>query len=827
MVESRNGVSRNRLTPRNSLCFLFFLFLAVPIAPSSSSREWDGVIVTQADYQALLAIRSELVDPHGVLRSWNGSALGACSGGWAGIKCAQGQVIVIQLPWKGLGGRISEKIAQLGALRRLSLHDNSLTGVVPQSLGFLPYLRGVHLFNNRLLGSVPPSLGNCPLLQALDLRNNLLSGPIPPAIANSTKLMRLDLSSNSLTGSIPVGLTRSPSIAFLALERNNLSGPIPDSWGGVGNSTYLLTTLTLDHNRISGSIPPSLGKLGLLQKLSMSHNQIGGAIPDELGRLSRLRELDLSFNSVNGSLPASFPNMSSLVVLNLEGNQLRGLLPDALDRLLNLSMLNLSNNKFQGKIPSTIGNMSSISKLDLSENNFTGEIPSSLQNLANLNSFNVSYNNLSGPVPSRLSEKFNASSFVGNIQLCGYSSSTPCPNSPPPQSSISPSAEPSMGSRKRKLTTKDIILIAAGILLAILLVLCCIVLCCLFRKKAAAKKKNGKPPASTAISEKAGSSGMEVESGGDAGGKLVHFDGPFVFAADDLLCATAEIMGKSSYGTAYKATLEDGHQVAVKRLREKTTKSQKEFENEVAVLGRIRHPNLLALRAYYLGPKREKLLVFDYMPKGSLASFLHARGPETSIDWPTRRRIAIGVARGLNHLHTQENMVHGNLTSSNVLLDEQVNAHIADYGLSRLMSGGAATMVATAGALGYAAPELSKTKKPTNKTDVYSLGVIVLELLTGKSPSEGTSGRDLPQWVASLVKEEWTTEVFDLELMRDATAIGDELLNTLKLALHCVDPSPTSRPEVQEVLQQLEEIMPEASAEPGNEGTEVPAPMVE
>ncbi|PKI51433.1 hypothetical protein CRG98_028144 [Punica granatum] len=809
MEESRNRWTRNRLTPKSSLCFLFVLLLAVPVV-SSLSHRWDGIIVTQADYQVLQAIRSELVDPLGVLQSWNRSGAGACSGGWAGIKCANGQVISIQLPWRALGGRISEKIGQLGALRRLSLHDNSLTGVVPQSLGFLPYLRGVHLFNNRLSGSVPPSLGKCPLLQALDLSNNLLSGPIPPALANSTKLIRLNLSSNALTGPIPIGLTRSPSIAFLALERNNLSGPIPDSWGGTGNSTHLLTTLTLDHNRISGSVPPSLGQLGLLQKLSLSHNQIDGAIPDEIGGLSKLQELDLSFNAIDGSLPASFSNMSSLVVLNVKGNQLRGLVPDALNRLQNLSMLNLGNNKFRGQIPSTIGNMSSISELDLSENNFIGEIPSSLENLANLNSFNVSYNNLSGPVPSHLSEKFNASSFVGNIQLCGYSK---------PANST--------GSQKRKLTTKDIILIAAGILLAILLVLCCILLCCLFRKKAAAKKKNGKSAASTAISEKAVSSGMEVESGGDTGGKLVHFDGPFVFTADDLLCATAEIMGKSSYGTAYKATLEDGHHVAVKRLREKTTKGQKEFENEVAVLGRIRHPNLLALRAYYLGPKGEKLLVFDYMPKGSLASFLHARGPETSIDWPTRMRIAIGVARGLKHLHTQENMVHGNLTSSNVVLDEQANAHIADYGLSRLMTSGASTMVATAGTVGYAAPELSKTKKPTNKTDVYSLGVIVLELLTGKSPSEGTNGEDLPQWVASIVKEEWTNEVFDLELMRDTMTIGDELLNTLKLAIHCVDPSPTSRPEVQEVLQQLEEIMPETAAKPGYEGTEILAPPAE
>lgn len=309
--------------------------------------------------------------------------------------------------------------------------------------------------------------------------------------------------------------------------------------------------------------------------------------------------------------------------------------------------------------------------------------------------------------------------------------------------------------------------------------------------------------------------GAETEgvTGNEMGGKLVLFDGPFVFAADDLLCATAEIMGKSTYGTAYKATLEDGHIVAVKRLREKTTKTQREFEAEAGVLGKIRHPNLLSLRAYYLGPKGEKLLVFDYMEKGSLASFLHARGPETNVDWTTRMRIAVGVTQGLDYLHTKEDIIHGNLTSSNILLNSQSYAHIADVGLSRLMTAAASTnVVATAGTLGYRAPELSKLKNASTKTDVYSLGVVILELLTGKSPGEPTNGMDLPQWVASIVKEEWTNEVFDLELMKDIQTIGDELLNTLKLALQCVDPAPEARPEARDVLKELQEIKPDMVA---------------
>ena len=180
----------------------------------------------------------------------------------------------------------------------------------------------------------------------------------------------------------------------------------------------------------------------------------------------------------------------------------------------------------------------------------------------------------------------------------------------------------------------------------------------------------------------------------------------------------------------------------------------------------------------------------------------------------------MGITQGLCYLHTQENIIHGNLTSSNVLLDEQSNPKISDVGLSRLMTTAAnTTVIATEGSLGYRAPELSKLKNATTKTDIYSLGVIILELLTGKSPSEGPDGVDLPQWVASIVKEEWTNEVFDVELMREDTFnSSDELLNTLKLALHCVDPSPAARPEAEQVIQQLEEIKPELVVASGDDG---------
>ncbi|XP_072996543.1 probably inactive leucine-rich repeat receptor-like protein kinase IMK2 [Typha latifolia] len=774
------------------------LFLA--ILSLASCRAWDGIIISQADYQGLQAFKHALDDPRGVLRSWNDTGIGACSGNWVGIKCVMGKVIAIQLPWRGLSGRISEKVGQLNALRKLSLHDNGIGGQIPSALQFLKDLRGLYLFNNRFSGSIPPSIGKCIVLQTIDLSNNLLTGSIPYSIANSTKLYRLNLSYNNLSGEIPTSITHPPTLTFLSLEHNHLSGSIPDTWG----LTQALESINLGDNSISGKIPTSLSRLQMLREIYLGHNHLNGSIPGELGSLPLLQKLDLSSNSIDGTFPASLCNLSTLVELNLERNQINSQIPKAIDGLKNLSVLLLRSNQLYGDIPATLGNISTLWQLELSENNLTGEIPVALDHLNSLTSFNVSYNNLSGPVPLLLSRKFNSSSFIGNIQLCGYSASLPCPSPPP----LNPPHQKS----RHKLITRDIILIASGAVLLLLLVLCCAVLCCFFRKRTSMTQKS-KEVGAMARGEKPGAAaGTEVESGGDAGGKLVHFDGPLAFTADDLLCATAEIMGKSTYGTVYKATLEDGSEVAVKRLREKITKGQKEFETEVNVLGKIRHQNLLALRAYYMGPKGEKLLVFDFMPKGSLAAFLHARGPDAPIDWQTRMNIAKGVTRGLSYLHNDMNMVHGNLTSGNVLLDDDASAKIADFGLSRLMTTAAnSNVIATAGALGYRAPELSKLKKANTKTDVYSLGVIILELLTGKSPGESMNGMDLPQWVASIVNEEWTNEVFDLELMRDTTgSTGDELLNTLKLALHCVDPSAAARPEVQQVLQQLEEIKPDS-----------------
>uniref|UniRef100_A0ACD5XTW0 Uncharacterized protein n=1 Tax=Avena sativa TaxID=4498 RepID=A0ACD5XTW0_AVESA len=748
-----------------SCCCALLLLFAPPAADAAHRHAaGDGVVITEADRQGLQAIKHDLADPLGYLRSWNDTGLGgACSGLWTGIKCVNGNVVAITLPWRGLAGTLSARgLGQLVQLRRLSIHDNAIAGAIPTSLGFLPDLRGLYLFNNRFSGAVPPEIGRCLALQSFDASNNLLTGVVPGSIANSTKLIRLNLSRNAFSGKIPAEVAASPSLEFLDLSYNKLSGPIPDAFAGGSKAPS------------SSSRKESITGSYQLVFLSLAHNSLDGPVPESLAGLTKLQNVDLAGNSLNGS------------------------------------------------IPEKVGSLHDLKGLDLSGNALDGEIPASLANLtASLQSFNVSYNNLSGAVPAPLLQKFGPDSFAGNALLCGYSaSSPPCPVSPSPAAAPPAQGHHGLG----KFSTKELALIIAGIVIGtlILLSLCCLLLCLLTRKRRSSssgtRAQSGKQSSSSKEAGAAAAAGRgekpgasEAESGGDVGGKLVHFDGPLAFTADDLLCATAEIMGKSTYGTVYKATLEDGSLVAVKRLREKITKGHKEFEAEAAALGKVRHPNLLSLRAYYLGPKGEKLLVFDYIPKGSLSAFLHARPPNTPVDWATRMVIAKGTARGLTYLHDDMSIVHGNLTASNVLLDEDSSPKIADIGLSRLMTAAAnSSVLAAAGALGYRAPELSKLKKASAKTDVYSLGVIILELLTGKSPADTTNGMDLPQWVGSIVKEEWTSEVFDLELMRDAATgpEGDELMDTLKLALQCVEVSPSARPEAREVLRQLEVIKP-------------------
>ncbi|EEC74787.1 hypothetical protein OsI_10572 [Oryza sativa Indica Group] len=301
-----------------------------------------------------------------------------------------------------------------------------------------------------------------------------------------------------------------------------------------------------------------------------------------------------------------------------------------------------------------------------------------------------------------------------------------------------------------------------------------------------------------------------AKTGGATGGskKLIFF-GPMAaappFDLEDLLRASAEVLGKGAFGTAYKAVMESGSAVAVKRLKD-VDLPEPEFRERIAAIGAVQHELVVPLRAYYFS-KDEKLLVYDYMSMGSLSALLHGNraSGRTPLDWETRSAIALAAARGVAHIHsTGPTASHGNIKSSNVLLTKNYEARVSDHGLPTLVGPSfSPTRVS-----GYRAPEVTDIRRVSQKADVYSFGVLLLELLTGKAPTHAVvneEGLDLPRWVQSVVREEWTAEVFDQELLRYQN-VEEEMVQLLQLAIDCSAQHPDRRPSMSEVAARIDEI---------------------
>ncbi|KAM7256404.1 hypothetical protein ACFE04_012145 [Oxalis oulophora] len=556
----------------------------------------------------------------------------------------------------------------------------------------------------------------------------------------------------------------------------NPNTPVCNQWTGI--------TCNKDGSRVTEVRLPGMGFRGQIP-------------PNTIGRLTGLQVLSLRSNAINGGIPYDFVNLRDLSGIYLQFNNLSGELPVDFSVWKNLSVVNFSNNRFTGRIPSSLSNLTLLQALNLANNSLCCQIPE-LSN-PHLQLLNLSNNILTGTLPISL-RKFPNSAFAGN----NLSPATLSPELPP---TIAPSSEPNEkkpgngggGSKLRGYMLWIVIIVASVILLVAFSVL--VIICC-FRKKSE----------SDLFSENLNKGQMSPEKvvsrTQDANNRLFFFEGcTYAFDLEDLLRASAEVLGKGTFGISYKAVLEDATSVVVKRLKE-VHAGKRDFEQQMEVVGSIKHENVVELKAYYYS-KDEKLMVYDYYSQGSVSAMLHGKNGEgkISLDWDRRMKIAVGTARGIACIHETNGgkLVHGNIKSANIFLNPNGYGCVSDLGLITIMSPLAPPISRAAG---YRAPEVTDTRKTAQSADVYSFGVVLLELLTGKSPIHTIGGDEivhLVRWVHSVVREEWTAEVFDVELLRYPN-IEEEMVEMLQIAMSCVVRMPDQRPKMADVVKMMESV---------------------
>ncbi|KAI3967717.1 hypothetical protein MKX01_039627 [Papaver californicum] len=680
----------------------------------------------------------------------------------------------IDLSINELTGSIPEGFGKWKNLASLDMYRNRLSGEIPASIGLLPLLTDIRLFENNLTGELPEGLGLHSKLRFLEVSENRLSGKLPENLCFGGVFEGISAFSNNFTGELPKTFAECPRLIDVMLHKNMLAGDIPASFWLPVN----LSIVRLYDNLFSGELPDKL--CSSLMRLEIENNRFTGRIPLDIAGSAQLVVFNGSNNLFTGEIPMGLTALSQLNDLALDGNDISGSIPLDIVSWKSLDTLTLSRNRISGVLPPKIGSLPDLNKLDLSENQISGSIPFEIGNLK-LSFLNLSSNLLTGKIPSQI-ENLGLDSFLNNSGLCSNSKMLnliSCDSGSQTSRKLSP-----------KFIALIVVVVVVMILLAVILVLVAI--------RSRYKRKEGDDEEDSVT------------------WKVIKFQRLVDFTESEILSGLTKsnLIGRGGCGEIYKVSVNHPYKsVAVKKISSKgklDSKHATQFQAEVEILGSIKHNNIVKLMGY-MSSKYTKLLVYEYMENGSLDQWLHQRNNGVSnlnerrtLDWQKRLNIAVGVAQGLSYIHhnCSPPIIHRDVKSSNILLDSDFKAKVADFGLAKMIvQPGSFSASIVAGSFGYIAPEYGRTLKVNEKVDVYSFGVILLELVTGREANKGDEDRSLAEWAADRFLKTSVDALLDEEVKEGCNL--EEMTSVFKLGLMCTSALPSSRPSMSDALQYL------------------------